>query len=392
KAEPLGPTVILDGERCIMCTRCIRFCDEVTETGELGMLNRGDRSVISINPGRELDNPFSGTVVDLCPVGALTHRKWRFNTRIWYTDQKETICPGCSTGCNVKVAARDGKVVHVKARLNSEVNKEWLCDEGRYGFDRFIPEARLTEPLCKGESASWDDAVAASQALSSGKTLVLLAPDLLLEEFAVAAVFVEQVVGDADVVVAYRERTLTEVEAVLISPDYAANFRGAEFLGLVSGDLEEQYTQALGRLEQGAYDSVLVLGDHALCAQDQEQSAYTLAITQASCSVGVLSDARSKLTQACSVVLPARPFLEKSGMMINRKSRLQYARQAIEPRRGTEPSWRILGRLAQGVGKSIVEARTERDLTLSLLEAEPRFQGLRIAKIAREGGCLHSNI
>jgi NADH-quinone oxidoreductase subunit G len=131
KAEPLGPKVILDGERCIMCTRCIRFCDEVTKTSELGMLNRGDRSVIAINPGRELNNPLSGPVVDLCPVGALTHRDWRFNTRIWFTKQSDGICPGCSTGCNVKVAVRDGEVVQVKARLNSAVNKEWLCDEGR---------------------------------------------------------------------------------------------------------------------------------------------------------------------------------------------------------------------------------------------------------------------
>ncbi|MCB0340577.1 MAG: NADH dehydrogenase subunit, partial [Bdellovibrionales bacterium] len=98
KAEPLGPHVILDGERCIMCTRCIRFCDEITGTSELGMLNRGDRSVIAVQPGKELNNPLSGTVVDLCPVGALTHRDWRFNTRIWYTKQTPGICPGCSTG------------------------------------------------------------------------------------------------------------------------------------------------------------------------------------------------------------------------------------------------------------------------------------------------------
>src|SRR5690606_10030141 len=105
---------------------------------------------IAINQGRELNNPLSGTVVDLCPVGALTHRDWRFNTRIWFTDQKDSICPGCSTGCNVKVATRDGKVVQVKARLNSEVNKEWMCDEGRYGYERFLPESRLTGALVDG--------------------------------------------------------------------------------------------------------------------------------------------------------------------------------------------------------------------------------------------------
>ncbi len=390
KAEPLGPTVILDGERCISCTRCVRFCEEVTGTGELGLLNRGDKNVIAVHPDKELNNPLSGSVVDLCPVGALTHRNWRFNTRMWFTDTTESICPGCSTGCNVRVYERDGKVVNVKARLNGEVNKEWMCDEGRYGFDRFIPESRLTSPTLKGEEASWDDAVAAAKGLTSGKTLVLLAPDLHLEEFAIAQAFVQQVLSDADVVLAYRERTLTEVEAVLISPDYAANFRGAEFVGLVSGDLEQQYTQALEQLQKGAYENVLVVGDRALCVEDQDQSAFTLAMTQASCSVGILSDARSKLAQACAVTLPSRPFLEKSGMLINRTKRLQYARKVIEPGQGSEPSWKILGRIAQAAGQSIVEARTDRDVTLSLLGAEPRLKGLRIAKISREGICLDS--
>ena len=104
KAEELGPEVMYDGERCIVCTRCTRFCEEVPKTSELGVFNRGDSSVIGAYPGKQLDNPFSGTVVDLCPVGALTHKRWRFNTRIWYTQEVDSICAGCSTGCSVKVS------------------------------------------------------------------------------------------------------------------------------------------------------------------------------------------------------------------------------------------------------------------------------------------------
>jgi NADH-quinone oxidoreductase subunit G len=156
KAKPLGPNVILDGERCIMCTRCIRFCDEITGTSELGMLNRGDRSVITVNPDKELNNALSGSVVDLCPVGALTHRKWRFNTRIWYTKQTESICTGCSTGCNVKVAVRDDEVVMVKARYHDQVNKSWLCDEGRYGFMRFLPKELVLHPIQSGVDINID--------------------------------------------------------------------------------------------------------------------------------------------------------------------------------------------------------------------------------------------
>ncbi len=205
KAQPLGPTVMLDGERCIACTRCVRFCDEVTETGELGLLNRGDRYVIAVDENRPLDNPFSGTVVDLCPVGALTHKKWRFNTRIWYTKHKDSICPGCSTGCNVKVFERDGEIVQVKARMNDAVNKEWLCDEGRYGFHRFLPEQRLLEPKLDGTAVELSKAVSAAKDLLGEKTLLVLSPDLLLEDFAAILDLVSERMANAKVVLAYRK-------------------------------------------------------------------------------------------------------------------------------------------------------------------------------------------
>src|SRR5690606_1929870 len=110
--------------------------------------------VIAVSPDRELNNPLSGTVVDLCPVGALTHRNWRFNTRIWFTKQTDTICPGCSTGCNTKIAVRDREVVQVKGRDNQAVNKEWMCDEGRYGMDRFLPVERIVQPLVNSKPVS----------------------------------------------------------------------------------------------------------------------------------------------------------------------------------------------------------------------------------------------
>ncbi|MCB0339364.1 MAG: (2Fe-2S)-binding protein, partial [Bdellovibrionales bacterium] len=189
KAEVFGPEVVYDGERCIVCTRCVRFCDEVTKTGELAVLNRGDRAVIGVSPGNELDNPLSGSVVDLCPVGALTHRRWRFNTRIWYTGEQDSICPGCSTGCSAKVYVRDDKIVQVKGRLNTEVNQEWLCDEGRYGFERFQPKARLSDPLIrKGEyleSTDWGEACKAGAGLASADgqdSAMFLSPFLTLEE------------------------------------------------------------------------------------------------------------------------------------------------------------------------------------------------------------------
>jgi len=383
KAEPLGPTVILDGERCIMCTRCIRFCDEVTGTSEIGMLNRGDRSVIAVSPDRPLANPLSGTVVDLCPVGALTHREWRFNTRIWFTRQSESICPGCSTGCNAKVAVRDREVVHVKGRHNPDVNKEWMCDEGRYGFHRFLPAHRLNRPLVNGKESSIDDALKAAHKAGYGKSLVLVAPDLMLEDYAWIKKFVDQSAKQATVAMNYRERTLTEVEAVLISPDYAPNFRGAEFAGLVAGELTKGYEEALTRVRGGEFTHVILVGDRAIADQDRDD-ALLAALTKCN-TTAILCDAESPLVSLAKVVLPGRSILEKSGMMINRRYRLQYSEKAIDFPLGTEPEWRLFQKWGAVAGKKISDASSDRDASLALIKSDSRLSGLRLSAIKAGG-------
>ena len=385
KAKPLGPTVMLDGERCIMCTRCIRFCDEVTGTSELGMLNRGDRSVIAVHPGKELTNPLSGTVVDLCPVGALTHREWRFNTRIWFTQQTDSICPGCSTGCNVKVAVRDREVVQVKARLNSDVNKEWLCDEGRYGFHRFLPQSRVTKPLYRGGEVTMDVALTEVKKLSAGPTLVLVSPDLLLEEYYLLKLLTERgSLKGVKVVLAYKERMLTSVEQILMSPDYAPNFNGALFSGIVGGDLAVAYQQALSEVKAGKWSSLLLIGDNAIGKEDID-GAVEKAIHQATISVALLTDREGAIARSAHVVLPARSILEKSGLMINRKERIQVTQKVVESPEGTEPHWKLLNRIADALGGRVSGAMSDRELTLAFLASEPRLAGLTIGAVKRGG-------
>ncbi len=388
KAKPLGPTVMLDAERCIMCTRCVRFCDEVTRTGELGMINRGDRAEITVNPDVPLNNPLSGSVVDLCPVGALTHREWRFNTRIWYTQQSDTICLGCSTGCNVKVAVRDNNVVHVKARYNKSVNKEWLCDEGRYGFDRFIPKRRVTSALVNSKSSTLDDALKNLAKLKSEEILILAAPNLLLEEYWLLKELINRDLKSAKVALAYKERELSKTQAILISPDFAANFRGAEFAGVVSGELSKGYTDALSKLRSGAVKNLLVVGDWSIMPADLDDSLIR-GIQQAQNSFGILCDAGSKLSQAVKTVLPGRSPHEKSGLFINRSKRLQYAQAIIDFPDGSEPEWRILNQLAGLLGKKLIEAKTDRELTLAYLSADSRLKDLNIGAIKGLGVALN---
>jgi len=373
-----------------MCTRCIRFCDEVTKTSELGLLNRGDRTVIAVNPGKELDNPLSGTVVDLCPVGALTHRNWRFNSRIWYSNQYDSICTGCSTGCNVKVAIRDNQVVQVKARLNEDVNKEWLCDEGRYGFGRFQPSQRITTPSVKRVQTDLDKALDSFKSLRDSETLVFVSPDLTLEEYWILKKFLDRDIQKFSAVVAYRERSLSEVEKVLISPDYASNFRGAQLFGLAGEDPQSEYEEALVKLKSGSVERILCVGDRSILVEDRTKEVAS-GISGAAVSIGILSDSSSIVGAAMQVVIPERTCLEKAGLMVNRKMRLQYVERLLNYPQGVEPTWKILNLAAQRISQELVSCSNDRDLTLRYLQSDSRLSKIRIADL-KNGGVLLTEI
>lgn len=143
KVVDLGPTVVLDSERCILCSRCVRFTDEVTKTNELGIFNRGDHAEIGTHDGKKLDNKYSLNTVDICPVGALTSKDFRFKQRVWYLKDAESICNGCSTGCNTKVYYNKEGLFRVKPKFNADVNGHWMCDEGRNTYKFVNKESRL---------------------------------------------------------------------------------------------------------------------------------------------------------------------------------------------------------------------------------------------------------
>lgn len=427
KAEIFGPEVIYDGERCILCTRCVRFCEEVPKTSELGLFHRGDHAVIGVHPARELDNPLSGTVVDLCPVGALTHRRWRFNTRMWYTSQQDSVCPGCSTGCNVKVAERDGRIVQVKARLNAAVNKEWLCDEGRYGFERFQPEERLDGPMLKqGDEhvpTTWDEAfqavarlkspnapLSSSSGMSSGnrdEAAVLLSPFLTVEELWVALRFATQVMGmtvsSEHIAIQYRERSLRPGQDILVSPDYAPTARAGELFGFCSGpnwrkQLAERYLNLLTVLKSGSIQRVLFVGDGALHSSDLNDE---LSSGIRSCALSVLLGTHrphqringnggyvtAQLEQLMHVLLPGRTVNEKNGVMINRDLRIQRLRGLLQPPFGSQPDWLILLRLSRALQKPLFgpEVTDERGLFRQMVGDVRGLSGLTLMKIGNLG-------
>ncbi len=405
KAEPLGPDIVYDGERCIVCTRCVRFCDEISKTSELGVFNRGDKAVISIQGKHELDNPLAGSVVDLCPVGALTHKRWRFNTRIWYTDEKDSICTGCSTGCNVKVAVRDDQVVQVKARYNKEVNEEWLCDEGRYGFERFQPATRLTEPMTRnGESfaeKSWDEALEKTKLLSEeGDAAVFISPMLTLEEMWVASRFATEVmkVSTEDIAIQLVQRELNEVEKVLVSPDYAPNARGASLVGLLSSggdwrdELEKKYKILQAKVRSGSVKRILLVGDYAIRDEDIDTKLAS-GLQQAEISVALTPrgvDGELGAASGCKVILPGRTVNEKSGVMVNGSARLQRLAMLLNAPLGSFSEWMLLNKIAIASGKKLIpeDIIDDRSLFRHMAKSVDSFSDLSLVKIGEQGASL----
>lgn len=416
KALALGPEVMLDAERCILCTRCVRFCEEITKTSELAVFSRGDHSVIGIYPGHELQNPLSGTVVDLCPVGALTHRRWRFNTRIWYTNLSDSICPGCSTGCSAQVAVRDGEVVLVKARLNSLVNKEWLCDEGRYGFERFQPRKRLERAKCLDRASyqelDWQKVIERSAALKSatGDLGVFISPFLTLEELWLLGLFCEKVLGlppgSAQLALQARSRMLSVTEQILISPDYAPNLRAGAVLGFFTEtnfreEAERRYQALLDRVRKRELKRLLFVGDFALSAQDEDEELlqaiaeadFSLHLTPrdpeetSSQSTGHTGLGIPRLQSVCKLILPSRTVLEKTGVFVTAQGHLQRLQAVLQGVSGSRPEWHLLLELAKGLGEELIQPLPcdEQSLLQLISQRVPALQGLSWQRLGSEG-------
>ncbi len=164
KRVALGPRVMFDGERCISCSRCIRFCDEIAKDPELTFIQRGDRVTIVTYPGEEMDNPYSMNTIDICPVGALTSRDFRFKARVWDMSSTNSICNGCSRGCNTEIWVRNNEILRLTPRHNEEVNSYWMCDHGRLNtFKNANADSRINSPQIRKDGQlieiEWEEAI-----------------------------------------------------------------------------------------------------------------------------------------------------------------------------------------------------------------------------------------
>lgn len=360
KAFPIGPHVVLDQERCILCTRCTRFTAEVSKSHELGVFNRGHQSVVDLNPDQTLDNPYSGNVIDICPVGALTEREFRFQCRVWYLSSQESICPGCSRGCNINVhfnqqrgyKAGGKRLQRLKPRYNPDVNQWWMCDEGRFGYE-FVDHERLEYPTVPNgagpEFAEWDQALdgvakTLNQAIEehgAGSIGVIASPQLANEDlWAIKKLFADGLGVESIGFRNPREKGGFS-DDFLIREDRNPNSRGAESMGL-DGDLPSI-------LEKAAEGEIKVLYVFQHDFKDEESQQL---LRKAGRLIFQGSN-RNSTSDIAHVVLPSAVYAEKDGSFTNFEGRVQRFGRAFAPVGDAQSDGEILIDLASRMEKPL---------------------------------------
>ncbi len=326
KAKRLGPSIMLDAERCILCTRCVRFCDEVAGVSQLEMVHRGEHAEISTFPGAELDNPYAGNTVDICPVGALTSTDFRFRTRVWMLQSARSVCGECSRGCSMRVDTFENVARRFKPAHNPRVNDWWMCDEGRYSHARWF-EGRMEGPAAMDGGRrrvttlpeAIDAAASALGAADRSKIAVLVSTWLTNEDAWLLGRLLAGSLAGAQVFVGCRPDG--EADEILRRADKNPNRQGVETIFAAL----EVVARPLADFGGGALDAVLVAGDQLDLSEGQ-----TAAVESARERI-VMGAFLGPLWEAATTWLPARIPLEKQGTWTNHEGLVQRLDRAILP-------------------------------------------------------------
>jgi NADH-quinone oxidoreductase subunit G len=332
KVVDLGPRVVLDSERCILCSRCVRFTDEVSKTNELGIFNRGDRAEIGTFDGKPLQNDYSLNVVDICPVGALTSKDFRFRQRAWYLKEHETVCTGCSTGCSTKVSYNKEGIFRVKPSYNEQVNGHWMCDIGRDVYKFANKSARLLDAKMSDKSGKSEWVLPAEAARKVGEALrankgkstaLVLTGQYTVEEYEALVGFFKNEVGTDRVFhwINFHNgggpEQLNEFDGLLLRGDRNPNTKGLqEVLG--KNGLGAGWKELTDGLASGSISTVVVAGPENQ-AFYPDFSAKVSELSQASKLIWlgagknqVLEDLKGDVT-----LIPTKTYVEKEGTFVN---------------------------------------------------------------------------
>jgi len=375
KRQDIGPRIMLDDERCIMCSRCIRFMQEIAHDDVLGFVNRGSDTTLTVYPGKSLDSNYSLNTVDICPVGALTSKDFRFNMRVWFLRETKSLDVNCGTGTNILIGSRENVLHRITPRENDFVNSCWMPDNHRLNFHYVNSAERLTEPAVQGEESpvKWPRAIqaAADQLRKNPGATALIASARMTNEELFLTKRLVATLGIALFDVLPRPQ---KGDGFLIAEDGNPNTSGAKLLGLATGQLAE----IAAGVSTGKIKTLLVLGEDATDCGIPEAD---LAKLDALVVTGILSD---KTTANATALLPAASWVEKRGTMINVKGRIQRLNRAIASPGQARDDWEILRDLIQATGGSNGIFTIE-EVFKQLAAEVPALAGLSLGKIGDLG-------
>jgi NADH-quinone oxidoreductase subunit G len=390
KRIDIGERMLLDQERCVLCRRCVRFCREISKTGELVIYNLGDRSVLDIHE-RRLDNDYSICTADICPVGALESKDFHHRIRVWFLDETASVCPGCANGCNIMVCTSRNRIWRFVPRRNDAVNDTWMCDHGRLDYKFVDAPERLRSPMVSEQDglvqSSWDAAIErASSAIATlkarhgdGALGAVVSPHLTNEEnFRFGELM--SALGARRVAMAVRRG---DCDNLLIKAEKAANGRGARELGLVSGE-DDGLSDLLRAAESGEVKGLYVCGGDLFDIIAPERLDAIFGRLELLMVQTLKFD--SRLGRA-AVVFPTTTFAEKNGSFTNFSGRVQRIFKAID----TPPGWlsdgeiftRLLNAIDSGARRFDPESVWD-----AIGRAHPRFAALSLQELGAGGGML----
>lgn len=337
--KDIGPRTLLYQDRCVLCTRCVRFTQEVAGTSELTVVNRGSRSEIDVFPGCPLDNGLQGNVVDLCPVGCLLDKDFLFQQRVWFLKSADSVCPGCAAGCTIRVDQNENRVHRLKPRFNEKVNQWWMCDEGRFGWKYVHRPDRLTSPMIRrsGElvPTDWQELPRwirqrLGSAAEDGSAAFVLSPMLACEEAWLLATFARSVAPSAVLVVGHVPRVgqdQTFKSGFTILAEKCPNRRGVERVIESFGGATLTFPDFLTRAAEGAFRFAFVTAGYPdAWLSDAAEKALAKVETL------LLHDLfPSQAVRHAAAVIPGCAWVERQGSFVNAGGLVQPFHRAIAP-------------------------------------------------------------
>jgi NADH-quinone oxidoreductase subunit G len=360
KRKVLGPRVVLDQERCILCTRCVRFMNEIPKEPQLGVFGRGSHERIDVFPGNELESNYSLNTVDVCPVGALLSRDFRFKARAWFLSATPSVCTGCSRGCNIYADWMSQDTYRYRPRENEEINKSWMCDQGRLSYKHLNlgrvlsasvgRRATQAKDMARPELTRVEAAKAAAQALqplaNTAQLAVLASPLASNEDLLAGLTFAKTALGVTSVYVGGRPQG--DADHYLMTADKNPNRKGLELIAKGLGLSLKAFEELAPALHSGKVKALYAIGTEV----PGDAEAFAQAAASAEVFVAqALSE--SPVTAQATVLLPAAAHIEDEGTFVQMDGIVQRFRKAYPSKGDAVPHWRWAAEISKAMGNTV---------------------------------------